>query len=108
MSSFTPAGSGGAPQTLTVPKASSPTVVLVNMPLANTEYTYTLPAGCKQFLLRLQGMNTLNVGYVSGSTNLTIPRGCFYQESDLNLPATLDIYLTSSSPSQVVELLVWT
>lgn len=110
MSAFTPSGSGGVPITTTSAGATSPVVAQVAMASAATEYSYVLPAGCRQFQLKLQSGATLQVAYVagqSGTNYLTVPRYCFYAESDLLLTGTLTVYFQSPTGSQVLEILTW-
>lgn len=111
MSYFTPAGSGGAPQNVTVNGATTPLVVNVSILLAATEYSYVLPTDCKQFLIKLRNSGRLQVSYSagqSGITYLTVPSQCFYAESDLALTAPTTIYFQSNLASQIAELQIWT
>lgn len=111
MSYFTPSGSAGVPQSISISGATNPTTVNVPMLLAATEYSYILPTGTKQFLMKLQGPSPFQVSYVLGesSTNfLTVPWGCFYAESDLALNAPVTIYFQSSAASQTAEIRIWT
>ncbi len=78
------------------------------MVLASTEYTFDLPVGTRQFLIKLRDTAVVQFGYVSGSPYIEIPRGCFLAESDLLLTATTTIYFQSPSANQVAEILVWT
>jgi hypothetical protein len=108
MSTFT---SAGGQQSLTISGATTPTTVNVSMPLAATEYSYTLPAGCKQFIVKLRQLSSLKVAYVSGqsgTTYLEVPRGCFYAESGLTLSTGVTLYFQSPAAGQVLEVQVWT
>lgn len=112
MSAFTPAGSGGAPSTpITISSASNPLVVNVEMPVAGTEYSYNLPIGCRQFLLQTRSLSTTKFTYVSGESDVifkTIPRGCFFSQSDIQLTAVTPIYFQSDTSAQMAELIIWT
>lgn len=112
MSVFTSFGtsSGGGPITVNIQGATTPAISQVLMPTANTEYSFTFPADCKQFQVKLQSDATLKVAYVlgdSGSLFLTVPRYCFYAESNLTLPGTVTLYFQCTQPSQVLEVLTW-
>lgn len=110
MSAFTPAGSGGLIPTVSVSGATTPTVAELDLTLAATEYSYTVPTNAKQFLLKLRSPAVLQVSYVSGqsgTTYITVPRGCFYAESDLNLSGPVTIYMQSPSAAQVAEITLW-
>lgn len=111
MSAFTPAGSGGAPSTTTIVGATNPTIAHVTMPVSGTEYSYTVPTGAKQFLVKLQSLAVLQLAYVSGqsgTTYITVPRGCFYAESDLTLTAPVTLYFQANTATQVLEVVFWT
>lgn len=112
MSTFTPSGSAGLTQSVSLEGATNPQIVRVAMTSSGTEYSYTLPVDCKQFQLKLEnGSVPLQVAYVSGesSTNYyTVPRYCFYAESSLNLTNTVTLYFQASLPSQTAELVIWT
>lgn len=111
MSTFTPAGSGGAVQTVSIEAATNPAIQAVALTLASTEYSVVIPVDAKQYLLRLKSNSTLQVAYSagqSGTTFITVPRNCFYAESDLNLTSAVTVYFQSPDASQTVEVLYWT
>lgn len=108
MSAFTPAGSGGAPTT--PGGVSSPVVARVPLTAAITEYSYVLPDGCRQFQMKLDGPGQLQIAYVSGDSGtsyITVPRYCFYSESDLKLIGAVTLYFQSNLASQVAEIITW-
>lgn len=112
MSAFTPAGSGGAPgPVITIEGATNPLISNVLLNIAATEVGILLPAGCKQFLIRLRdALSKLQISYesgASGTTYLTLSPGCFYSDSDLSITG-ITLYVQSPSASQVVELVTWT
>jgi hypothetical protein len=111
VSNITPSGSGGAPLDIEIIGSSNPTIANVSIPLANTEVSYTLPANTKKFYIKLRDASAvLKLAYVmgdSGITYLTIPRSNWYGESELSVTG-LTLYLQSSSPSQVAEVIIWT
>jgi hypothetical protein len=111
MSVFTPAGSGGVVGTTTVVGATNPAISNVAMASASTEYSFVVPTNAKQFMLKLRGTASLQVAYTVGQSNtlyITVPRSCFYGESDLSLSAPVTLYFQSDQPAQVAEILVWT
>lgn len=109
MSTFAPVGSSAI--TTTIAGSASPVVVNLALTLADTEYTYELPAATKQFLLRVRESDaSLKLAYVLGdsaSTYLTVPRGCFHSQDSLTLNAPLDLYFQTPSASRTLELLYW-
>lgn len=109
MSVFSPSGSAGASTTIVIPGAESPTVANVDMPSATTEYSYLLPDGTKQFLIRTRSGASFQVAYVSGQTGsnyLTISRGSFYSESELTTN-NLTVYFQSQEANQTAEIVSW-
>lgn len=108
MAAFTPAGSGGAVATVSIEGSTNPTIAVASLASANTEYTVVIPTDTKQFLVKLRSQADLKVGYASASTYLTVPRDCFYAESDLSLSAPITLYLSSPEAGQTAEILFWT
>lgn len=54
---------------------------------------------------------TLQLGFTPGSSAteyLTVARGCALSEEGIEPSATLTIYLQTSLPMQVLEILSWT
>lgn len=112
MSYFSPSGSAGAPAgEITIAAPTTPAIGQVSLATAGTEYSFTLPAGCKQFMLRLQSLDaTLQIAYVagqSGITYLTVPTSCTYSEDNLQLTSNTDIYFQSNKNLQVLEIVYW-
>lgn len=112
MASFTPTGgSGGLPVSVTVDGVSSPLVVNISIPVAATEQSYTFPVGTKRFLLALRPGSPadLKLSYVSatsGSTYITVRRGNWYSESELDTTTPLTIYFQSTQAS-TLEVISW-
>lgn len=93
-----------------VAASALPTVQVVTMSLASTEYSIALPANCRQFLVKLRGGAKLQVAYSpgdSGVTYFTVPRNCFYAESDLKLTSTVTLYIQCPVAAQELEVLTW-
>ena len=108
MSSF--ASSSGS-VTVSASGASNPLLSNMSILLANTEYSFSLPAGTKQFEFRSRLGAKLQIAYTSGDTGSifkTIWSGCLYSETGLLLTASLDIYVQGSKPNDVLEILSWT
>lgn len=114
MSAFTPAGSGGAPSApVTIPGLTvlTPTIANVAMLLANTEYSYVLPANSKRFLilLRTPSVAKLKLAYASGDSGIlyvTVNPGCHYGEGEILAPS-LTLYFQATLPGQVAEVVSW-
>lgn len=112
MSAFTPAGSGGLPpQSVSIAASTTPTVANVSIPLANTEVSYALPTGTKQFMIRLRGYSsTMKLAYISGNSGtlyLTVDRGAFLAIGELSLTSTVTLYFQADAAAQVAEIQSW-
>lgn len=107
MSVFT--SSGGAQTftgSVTITGVASPLISNVLLTDANTEYSITLPNNCKRYLIKLRDPASLKLRYISGSDYLTIPPGCHYTEDDIET-LSISIYVESTSPAQMIELVTW-
>lgn len=112
MSQFTPTGgSGGLPLVTTASGATNPLLDNVVMTTAGFEYSYVLPTGCRQYIIKLRDTARLQLSYVvgqSGTNYITVPRGCFLSEDDLLTTSTITIYFQSDVAAQVAEIISWT
>lgn len=89
---------------------SVPTITNIPIPLANTEQSFTFPAGTKRFAVKIRASAKLKISYVSGmsGTNyIFIPIGCEYTEIDLDLTTGLPIYFQSESSGETLEIIAW-
>lgn len=90
--------------------SSTPAISVVSLTLASTEYSYVLPANCRQFLVKLRGAAKLQVAYTAGQSGISymeVPRNCFYAESDIKLTSTVTLYFQSPVAAQELEVLTW-
>ena len=91
----------------------TPTTVNVSMPLANTEYSYTLPAGTRKFMVKLRSATSdlkLNIGKtasLSGTTFVTVPAGGNYFEENVNSEVGTILYFQSPDALQTAEIMFW-
>lgn len=92
-----------------MPEFAKPTIENTAMTSANTEYSYTFPAGTKKFRIKLRALNALlKVAFVegeSGSNYITIPYGDHMTVEAKVGGAT--IYFQSPTASQVAEIQTW-
>ena len=91
--------------------ATNPFILNTPVPLANTEYSVTLPQAVKKFLLRMRNSSKFHLSYVVGTTMtnyITINCGVVYAEGDLSLTSPLVLYFNSAKNSEVVEILYCT
>lgn len=76
---------------------------------ADTEYSETMPANLKGFLVRLREEHPLNLCFVSGFTTtvyLTIPSGGFYQVHGINITG-LVLYMRCVPSAANAEIVYW-
>lgn len=111
MAAFTPAGSGGLTPSVTVIGPINPDISNIPMPLASTEYSFSLPVGTKKFLIKLRNKHSFQFSYsvgASGTNFIGVPWCCFYAEEGLSLSLVTHIYFQSSQAGEIAEILVWT
>lgn len=86
---------------------AKPTIANVSMASANTEYEYTLPAGTREFWLKLRTVGyPMQVAMVSGDSNttyLTVTSGKIHKETDIKPSTTL--YFRSTQASMIAEII---
>lgn len=74
---------------------------------ANTEYSYTFPAGTKAFALQNRDTGAVKLRKVSGGDYWTFFAGQPYYPANIKSSATITIILESPQANQKVELLYW-
>lgn len=86
---------------------TTPTISNFTATLADTEYSFALPANCKGFTIRSRKIARINFGYASGVNALyfSIPLGGFY--TDNNFYSSQTIYFSSSVASNVLEIITF-
>ena len=94
--------------------ASEPTTKNVTCTLANTEYSYTLPAGTIHFDMQARGNTLLRFAFAPGvvatptGDYATLKPGFTWETpSPLWGQQTLTIYLASPSAGAVAEIISW-
>ena len=88
---------------------SRPTIANEDITLADTEYSYALPAHTKKFTIKLRDpgypLKLCVVESGSGTTYYNIPQGATHMEDDIKAPITL--YFQSPEASMVAEIISW-
>jgi hypothetical protein len=89
--------------------SKDPEVFNVNMPVAGTEYSLTLPVDVKRFSMKIRdNAAKYEVSWVSGGATYSVSRGTEYTEEGLKLEAgTNTIYFKSSKNNMVMEFITW-
>lgn len=89
--------------------ASTPTIVNINVALANTEQSYALPANTKRFFIQARGNAKIQLAFTSsqsGTNYITISPGSKYEEKSVQLSSTT-LYFQLNKAGQEVEILSW-
>lgn len=85
-----------------------PTVANVAMALADTEYSYALPAGTKEFWLKLQiegyDLQVAMVSGASGTTYFTVNSGQVHKEPDVKNSGVV-LYFRSPQAGMTAQIL---
>lgn len=88
---------------------AKPTITNITLTLANTEYSYALPEGTKEFWLKLREEGyPLKVAMVlgdSGTTYFIIQNGEVHREE--NLKGAITLYFQCPASSQTAEIIVF-
>lgn len=92
----------------------TPTIIPINMIVADTEQSQALPAGTKRFLLKVRsGRAILQLAYVAGEVSsigagnyVTIPRKVAYEEGNLDPTVPHTLYISVNIVT-TLELLSW-
>lgn len=87
--------------------STTPTLVNLELELANTEYFYNLPVNTRKLTIRARSA-VIKLAFTPGGTTsayLTINRGVVYSEE--NIKYTGAIFLSSNKPDEVIEILSW-
>lgn len=88
----------------------SPFISNVSLLLANTEYSFIMPAGTRQYLIVARNGSKIQLSYEVGQTALeyvTIRPWVSYQEKLLKGAVARTVYFRSSQPSEILEILYW-
>jgi len=86
------------------------TTVNVPMPLADTEYSVTLPNGTRHYRLQNREIGLLKISEVenqSGVTYETLWPGCIFEEDWIG-EENFKLYFQSPKSNQTVEVVYWT
>lgn len=110
MGVFSPSGVSPSGSTVVVQGTTADTITNFTIVAANIEYSYTLPAGTKHFMLKLRtadgSLKLANTVGQSGTQYWTVPRGCSYGLSDLSL-ATGKTYYFQATVTGILEIHSW-
>lgn len=90
--------------------AASPTIANITAIAANTEYSYLLPIGTKQYLIRARGNSKLQLSFAagqSGSEFITVFPGANHVDINLKLDVATTMYFRASKSAEIIEILSW-
>jgi hypothetical protein len=90
----------------------TPLIVNISAPIANTEYSYTIPTNSKKILIRVRdGLAKMRLAFVLGDTTIkyiSMSMGAIFTEDNMKTSPGFTVYFQTSKPDQVVEILSWT
>lgn len=90
---------------------TTPKVMNVDLPTANTEYQVTIPAGVKKFTLqnRFNGLVKIGeaAGDIAGNSYFTLFPGCAYNADSITGNGGIILYVAPAKASQVLEVWYW-
>jgi hypothetical protein len=89
---------------------TNPSIANFLLPLANTEYPYTFPAGTKRFTVKNRTASLIKLSYTAGQSGVTwfsIEPGVSYTENEIRASATITMYVQSPSAAQLLEIISW-
>lgn len=104
----TSAGTGGG--AATDPVILPPTINNISIPLANTEQSFSIPAGTKRIELFERTGSRVRYAFSLGATATvyqTLEPWVWKSLTDLDTAAPITIYFRASKPSSALELTTW-
>lgn len=112
MSNYFGSGSGASPVSSAASGSSVTTPTLFNDVIltANTEQSYALPAGTKQFEVLNQSVSELKIAYsvgTSGTVYKTMYRGTSFSILNLDSTATIVLFYQSATAGGRLEVESW-
>lgn len=91
----------------------APTLLNQTCTLADTEYSISIPGGCKHFSLQCRTAFAIRFAFVTGKVATSVAPfatiksgGAYTSPEKLSIPATT-LYVASSEAGVIVELVVW-
>jgi hypothetical protein len=90
--------------------ATTPDIQNILAAVANTEYSFTVPAGTRQYRFKVRGNAKIQYCFISGNSNtvfMTVDPGNSEGETDILLPADKTIYFRVTKDNTKIEVLTW-
>lgn len=110
-SSYFGVGGGGSPvSSATDNKPTVPTLYSATIALADTEQSYSLPAGTRWFSLINHDIRDLKIAYTlgqSGTNYRIVPRGCSSVHPEIDSTASITIYFQAAAAGGRLEIESW-
>jgi len=90
--------------------STAPTIYNLLAPTAGVEESQALSTGTRQILIKTRSNNAeMQIAFVatqSATLFVTVPAGCSYFDSDLNLTG-VTIFIQTNKSSQTIEIREW-
>ena len=97
----------GHPLNIVLGGGGTPTIYNISAPIANTEYSQSLPTGTTSITIKARNTGILQIYFTSGSSTwITLKQGAVFFENGLNLIGK-SLFFKSSLAGEVVEVLCW-
>lgn len=96
---------------VTFAPVSTPKIVNINIPVANTEQSFALTATTKRFKIRIRdGKAKLRLAFAvgeSGTNFWTVERGAWYEDNDIDASGGITLYFQATHASVDLEIQYW-
>lgn len=94
---------------ISINTAQNPTIINLDMPIGNSEYSFNLPADTKQFKFRARNRNKVQYSYAIGETDInyiSVMPGFVEEIKNIELSGSTPIYFRATA-SETIELIYW-
>lgn len=88
---------------------TTPFLANLSMPIANTEYSYAIPANTTEFRFRARAGSSIKFAYASGGTSstfYTLSRGASHEVKNIN-SVGITLYIQGDKTGEVLEITGW-
>lgn len=97
-----------------MPRRTVPTIKLVDITDADSEYSYTFEDDVQKLLFHMRDSTALRYAFEPGKVAtptdpyMTLAANKDFDEDDLDIPSGTTVYFAAAAGSKKVELLYWT
>lgn len=90
--------------------AGTPYVINVDMPLKDTEYSYSLVPNTKQIMFKTRENSFLKFSFQPGESSInyiSVPSGSSYTLEGIDPQITLTVYFQAANDAETLEIISW-